>query len=862
MPKHSLLALPEPREASAPPGPRGGSSPRLPSRQRQVSVYGPEFRRLREALAREDGSLALQADPGSLAPDRVIVFEVAGNLGDFQAAVAKIPGLEFLGESDTDFAPDADFAVIDDRKDTKGQDRTDKRVPGRFYLTMPDTVAFAQLLNLWEQWEKNGAVSRGLAPFANLFHQLHAVRPWGPLDRIDDESVAFWREETQRHPERPVRVEVELWFRGTSAQRQRAASNFRRLIAEQRGTVVHEAEIAEIAYQGFLVDVPAAEIERLIGREAVALAIADDVMFLRPQSVFISPADIEPFEDASRRSPTRPADRTAPIAALFDGVPFVLHDLLRDRLILDDPDSLEERTVVQDRVHGTAMASLIVHGDMNANGPALSRPVYVRPILAASPGGHEQSEANRLLVDTIYRAVLRMRGSAGEVPVAPSVFLINLSVGDPRRPFTLLVSPLARLLDYLAARFGLLFLVSAGNSTTDLLIPHFATWSDLVSASAEDREKAVLASLNSAKHERSILSPGEAINALTIGAQHHDDVKVRPAAANAVDPFDDPTLPNASSSVGLGYRRSIKPELFLPGGREHLRMRATGGGVEVGFGRPQRLFGLSAASPDPAGQGRAGMLALSDGTSSATALGTRAAHRIFDALMDADVPSQLRQMDPKFYAVVVKALLVHRARWNGKGDLLREICGPHGSHRGAERSENISRFMGFGIPNVEEALECAAHRATLIGFGSLGRDKALLYRVPLPTSLERVKEPRSLTITAAWLSPVKATHRSYRCVRIEAAPHDPSRTFGVDRFSEQPMDHPVKRGTVFHEHFHGQKAVAFIDDGHLNLKLWRKEDAGGVVGEVNYGIAVTIEAGTTVPVYEEIQQRLRVRPRP
>ena len=45
--------------------------------------------------------MALRTDPESLAPDRVIVFEVAGNLGDFQAAVVKIPGLEFLGESDT-----------------------------------------------------------------------------------------------------------------------------------------------------------------------------------------------------------------------------------------------------------------------------------------------------------------------------------------------------------------------------------------------------------------------------------------------------------------------------------------------------------------------------------------------------------------------------------------------------------------------------------------------------------------------------------------------------------------------------------------------------------------------------------------
>jgi len=862
VPKRSLLALPEPREASPPPGPRGGSSPRFPSRQRQLSTYGPEFRRLRQALERKDGSMALRTDPESLAPDRVIVFEVAGNLGDFQAAVVKIPGLEFLGESDTDFAADADFAVVDTRKATKGQDRADKPVPGRFYLTMPDTAAFVQLLSLWEQWERDGTVSHGLAPFAHLFQQLHAVRPWGPLDRIDEDTIAFWREETQRHPDRAVRVEVELWFHGTLAPRQRASGDFRRLTTELGGTVVHEAEIAEIAYQGFLVDVPAAEIEKLIGREAVALAIADDVMFLRPQSVLISPTEIEPFEDASPRSPIQAADGMTPIAALFDGVPLVLHDLLRDRLMLDDPDALEDRTIVQRRVHGTAMASLIVHGDRNANGPALSRQLYVRPILAALAGGDEQSDVNRLLVDTLHRAVLRMRGSAGEEPVAPSVFIVNLSVGDPRRPFTLLVSPLARLLDYLAARFGLLFLVSAGNSTTPLSIPDFANWSDFAAASSADREKAVLASLNAAKHERSILSPAESINALTIGAHHHDEMKARPPAANAVDPFDDSGLPNASSSVGLGYRRSIKPELYLPGGREYLRMRASGGGVEVGFGAAQRLFGLSAASPDFGGQARTNMLALSDGTSSATALGTRAAHRIFDALMDPDVPSQLRQMDPRFYAVVVKALLVHRARWNGKADLLREICGPEGSHRGAERSENVCRFMGFGVPNIEEALECAAHRATLVGYGSLGADKALLYRVPLPLTLERVREPRSLTVTVAWVSPIKSRHRSYRCVRIEAAPLNPPQTFGVDRLSEQPMDHPVKRGTVFHEHFHGQKAVAFVDNGHLNLQLWRKEDAGGVDDEVAYGIAVTIEAGASIPVYEEIQQRLRVRPRP
>ena len=107
--------------------------------------------------------------------------------------------------------------------------------------------------------------------------------------------------------------------------------------------------------------------------------------------------------------------------------------------------------------------------------------------------------------------------------------------------------------------------------------------------------------------------------------------------------------------------------------------------------------------------------------------------------------------------------------------------------------------LGFGVPDIDEALECAANRATLIGFGALKADQALIYRIPLPPSLERVTEPRSLTITLAWFSPIKPGHQSYRCARLEAAPLQPIEALGVERQDDQPTDNPVKRGTVFHE---------------------------------------------------------------
>lgn len=863
MPTRPLLRLPAPNAVDLPGGPRGGENIRFPARGRQRDKFGPLFTRLRSLLNRPAGALELREDPTSLAPDRVIVFEIAGTVANFLKAVGRVRGLEFMAEYEGDFAADQDFAVQDGRKGKEGQDRTDKAVSGRFYLAMPDVQALRELLSLWERWGRGEPLGTGFAPFAHLFAQLRTLRPWGPQDRIPDETVAFWREESARNPGQPVRTEVELWYRDNEGRRTAASRNLSALVGAAGGQMVHEAVISDIAYHAALIDIPAAEVQNLIEHRSVSLALADDIMFLRPQSMLLGPLEVEPGADAAAVAAGGPPVAGAPVAALLDGVPVQAHSLLANRLVLDDPDNLQGRAMVSRRVHGTAMASLILHGDRNEGEPVLSRPIYLRPVMIANENGYEHTEADRLLVDTLYRAVLRIKGSDGQEAAAPTVFLINISPGDARRPFTRLVSPLARLIDFLSVRYNILFLVSGGNVSAPLEIPDYANWTVFETAAPNDRERAVVRALNAAKHERTILSPAESLNALTIGAQHHDHVAARVGGQNAVDPFADNSLPNVSSGLGLGYRRMIKPEVFFPGGREYVRLKSTGNGLRVSVGSPQRLYGLRAAAPDPSGQGRLDYTALSDGTSSATALATRSAHRIFDALMDRDGGSLLADMDPQFYAVVVKCLLVHSAKWNGNHELLKEICGPEDRRRHVERAENSCRFIGFGVPEVAEVLECAPNRATLVGYGTIQPESAQGYRIPLPACLERVTDPRSLTVTLAWFSPVKTGHQSYRSVRLEAAPlHPPLQVLGVERLKGQPSDVSVKRGSVFHEHFYGEAAVPFIEDGHLSLQVWCKEDAGGENGPVRYGMAVTIEAETALPVYDEIQARLRVRPRP
>jgi len=864
MAERPLLILPTASQIAPPKLGGGGAKPFIPNRETQAGRIGPAFARLRDALNRTPEQVhALRADPTALAPDRVIVFEIAGTVADFAKAVNRVPGLELMVEYETAAEPDELFAVKDERKDRKGQRREDKMVEGRFYLAMPDTAASEQLLSLYDRWTRGQELAEGFAPFKHLFAQLRVLRPWGPQDRIPDETIEYWREEARLHPDRAVRTEVELWFRRTPQRREQTAREFRAIVERAGGTIVDEAQIPEIAYQGALIDVPAAAIPDLVERHNVALALADDVMFLRPQTVLSAPPEIDGSVDGPA-APNEAAPAATPIAALLDGVPLQAHQRLAGRLTLDDPDDLQARALVSRRFHGTSMASLILHGDLNAPGAPLTRPLYVRPVMITPENAEfgEHTPTDRLLVDTLYRAILRIKGAAQQAGIAPTVFIVNLSLGDRRRPFANLVSPLARLLDYLAATYGIIFMVSAGNVTDQLPLPDFNQWREFEAATTEHRERAVLTAMFAAMHERSILSPGEAVNVLTIGAHHSDNVAVRVGANAAIDPFDDPALPNASCAMGLGYRRAVKPDLFLPGGREHLRMAAGGAGVRVMFGRPQRMYGLAVAAPDSGAGGRLNQSIYVDGTSAATALATRASHLIFDSLMDREGGSLLADIPTEYYGVVVKTLLVHSARWNEHGDLIKELCGPHEPARHAERSENATRFLGFGIPDIARVLDCAENQATLVGYGTLEPDHAHNYRIPLPEALQGVTEPRSLAITLTWFTPVKPGHQSYRTVKLEAAPNLPREALGVERFKDQPADQAVKKGTVFHERFFGKRAVPFIDGGHLNVGVWCKDDAGNDGNGVRYAIAVTIEAEAALRIYEQVRQRLLVRARP
>jgi len=772
----------------------------------------------------------LRADPAALAPERLLVFEVRGSVNNFASAVQRVPGLELIDEEE--LSSDEDKEPI-------------------AYLLVPDARALAELLSLWRRWNAD-QLQFGETPWRGVFELLRDLRPWGPQDRVQPLDAGFLAEEIEGRGEAElVPLEIELIYRASEVQAQGQEEDVRAAVVARGGQIVSRARLPDIAYHAMLVDLPVHAIRDIIDRADGSIAGLDPVMHIRPQSLATT-IDIEDVADAGPAGEI--GELGEPILALLDGVPVAGHPWLARHLVVDDQFDLEPHAPVDQRAHGTAMASLLVHGDRNNPAPALPRRIHVVPVMGAG----DRFPPRRLVVDIIYLAVRVMREGAD--PTAPGVLIVNLSLGNERRPFQSSLSAWARLLDRLAYRYGILFIVSAGNVRETFGIPAFATGMAFEDADAAARCDATLTAIGNLMADRRMFSPSEAINVVTVGASNDDWVTSldRRAARTIIDPFPDIRAANPSSALGPGFARSVKPDILMPGGREHLRQVRTDGHVFVKPAASTRPAGLRVAAPRAGGVGAAE--GYSGGTSGAAALASRTCHRIHDAL-EASYPDFLL-LPPQQRAVLLKALLVHPARWPADiAARIKDVIGPVGGHH-SHIKDNIRRFLGFGYVDAEDAVACADDRATFWAVGELPRERVATIRVPVPAVMSGQARPHSLSATLAWFTPVQPGRKSYRSVRLKLL--DPAETdaLSVSPRSLQPDGHQTNRGTVFMRCWEGRKAPVVGPDMTIDLVVQRDPDPGIPIDEaVPFGLAVTIAMPGVVGLYAQVAQRLGIAPR-
>jgi hypothetical protein len=523
--------------------------------------------------------------------------------------------------------------------------------------------------------------------------------------------------------------------------------------------------------------------------------------------------------------------------------------------VLDDQFGLVPQTQVADRVHGTAMASLILRGDRNLNEQAIGRRIHCVPVLGAG----DRFPNDRLIVDLIYQAVLAMR--QGDEPTAPNVIIINLSLGNPRKPFYTRLSAWARLVDRLSHQFGILFLVSAGNYDGVFPVPAYASMRDFEDADPIDRAKATIAALGQIVARRKLLSPSESVNGLTIGAANSDsvsDTDRRMARAN-VDPFSEMAMSNASSALGPGFAGSVKPDVLLPGARERLAMSASGVGLSVRPTSGMRPHGLKVAAPPRAGSDN--WEHYTSGTSAAAALASRLSHQVHDALESAygqtflSLPSAQR-------AALLKAFVVHTATWpETTADLIKSVIGPPDSKRHVEQRDNIRRFIGYGFANPDEAISCASDRATFWAVGHLTRDQAVTVDIPIPACVNGRALPHLILATLAWFTPILSNRQSYRAVRLSLGEPSNLPLLRLEYAKGQPDQNQTRRGTIISRRWEGARAPAVAQDQISSIIVQRENDIGSPVDEsVPFGLAITFSMPGAVEIYDEVLARVAIRP--
>lgn len=830
--------------------------PRLskPSAGRQGQRLTPQFGELRAAFDAERARLSADT-PDEVDPALVVVFDLAGSIKDFSNAIDQIDGLEFLSELIGDRSdPDDDFHMTESESG-----RTDKPVQHSLYLMMSNAKAIDELMRLFTAWQADPSASfaYGLGKFKTAFQQLTAIRRWGPEDRIRETGLRKqWQEnlDVVGQSVSTVMVEVELWYRRDATQRATAQAYVEQVISDSGGRVLDRSQIGEISYHALLAELPIQQVQSLMadGAASIRLLTTDEVMFVNPFTpMSVAPPTTEPVSEV--RLP--PGERTdgSPRVALLDGLPVSNHDALAGRLVVDDPDGLGENYPLAARHHGTAMASLIIHGDLSADGEPLDRPLYVRPIMRPHEfmAGHEQILPDRLFTDLLHRAVKRIiEGEAGRGPVAPSVRIINLSIGAQARALVRRMSPVGRLLDWLAHSYNLLFIVSAGNHLGPLTIPADAT------GNAVSARSAALLSVHDAALLRGILPPGDALNALTIGATHSDGLGDIDVPDTAWD-ITHQNGPAHYGATGPGVDRSVKPDLHHIGGRALYARPVTPppGQATVAVELAQTATtgpGLQVAAPGRAGATNNTVFTV--GTSNATALVAREASRLYDILeAGSDDPADAPLPDPQYHPLLVRALLAHASSWGEWEARLRHELGL--TNQQARR--HLTALLGYGRLDTDRLGTAATNRAVLVGGGLIARDQRHTYELPLPPSLRARAEWHRFTITLAYMVPTVGQLNRYRRAKVYFATPD-MQLAGGERIDAE--HNAVRRGSLQHEIVQGTRTMVFGDDGSFPIHVECMDDAQrlGAGKTVRYALVVSLETSeqTSTTIHDEVRARL------
>ena len=862
-----ILIFPKARLDSYSKKPSYAASLIFPSKEQQIERLEKKLTDIETAF--KNHSLQFADSIEGLIPEMILIFEIAGTINEFFKAVNLTPGMHYLLEYQDDYLKAASGFFY---RDPQGN-LMEREVERRVFVTLNNQNGIRQLLSYWRSFKLGRIFERGVGKFRYLFSQLNDIRLYNVSDRIKDTGFERYLLELRESAADWVNFEVELAFHDSNADRSLIIQEINASLLEVGGNILPQSvtSIPEIRYFGAVARAPMNVFDDLSSNTDVVFLKSHRILFFKPVGQIISKSserEQAELEDGALQS--NELSNQEPIVSLFDGMPMQNHKKLQERLVVDDPEDFSTNYLPEQRLHGTGMASLIIYGDFDRPGIIKSK-LYVRPILKLNDTGGGQFEEglpkDRLIIDIIHRAIKRMmEGDSNTAPTAPGVKIVNFSIADEFRPYMHILSSWSKLLDYLSDKFKILFIISAGNYQENITLKISAK--EFEGMSSSEREQLIYLALFEKNFERKILTPGESVNNLTVGGFHYDSSK-GPAIPGKFNPNVAHDLPSPISRIGYGFNRSLKPELIFDSGRVIYRIVGSGEGkieLKIANGFTVIPPGIKVASPGRPGD--INKISYSVGTSHSAALVTNKACMLYEALEEIN-RLQIEERKPAipriFYAVIIKALLIHYSECEALTSKLEDILKNIPGITPKIIKEYIYQNIGYGYLNQHKLGFCTDQRVTLLGFGKLKKDEAHIYRFPLPDILSGKKLEKKLSITLGWFSPVNFDSGKYKMAQLYI---DNIKRSQNDLFLDRSGAdiYTSRRGTVLHDILTNESADVYLDGSELAIKISCREDASGLktrmhTYEIGYALAVSLELNESsqILIYDEIKTRISQR---
>jgi hypothetical protein len=809
------------------------------------------FKERSESILKDFEKLKITDENGLHGDDlgKVLVLEfLDDSLKDLIKAFNKIEGCEYLAELIEANRTIPDYLAYHDKKSKKIAESKSKA-----FCVFYTENGFKQFLQLWRKYQKGEKFLKGYTKFRDAFKYLLDIRVWSEEDRIENKKqIQDWilQSETGSHwDEEDFLLEIELWFHKDIRKRTESEKKLKEVIEINNGKLLDSFVFEEIGYHGLKASVKKEFILKLKEDDftEIQLLQTDSIMFINPvpQGISIRQNSDNYLESNTSHQP----QRKEAYAAILDGMPLQNHNDIRNFISVLDVFELESKCPVDERVHGTAVSSIIINGTYKDYERVNSKIAHC-PIMVPVDG-RERIPNDKLFIRLVHEAIEELFNNRDPIRI------INFSLGDSHRPYlTRRISPLAKMIDFLSFKYKVLFLISAGNSP---VLNLDCDREEFINFSEEEKFKVILSAKKKNINDLKIISPAESVNSLCIGATEYDDCDIERKISDRENGilYRNDKYCAAYSRVGLGIKNSIKPELLFPGGSSVYKRLFFNSRLEIDD-FPSNRFGLRHAFAGKFGD--LNKQARGCGTSYATALATNNAIRIYEQLLENNwLPVDVLP-NKEFDALLVKNLLLHSS-WHDPdfSKFIEDNDSCKNFDGNFQKPRRLARFHGYGKTDFERSINAFDHSVLFIACNKIPAATRHEYEIPLPKQFntESLSNNIRLISTLVWFTDINPESNKYQKNKLDIE-IDKDSCFEEQISSSQPGG--VMSNTNKHSIFERKKGKTIVPINSSNslakisVCCQRGDDE---IDSLAYVLAITLEIDSSIDIYTEIYSQIQ-----